>query len=67
MLKILGIVAVVLLIAIAGILVYAATKPDSFRVERTRDIKTDQSVHNKTWPRIATPNPGSAPEIMQGM
>jgi uncharacterized protein YndB with AHSA1/START domain len=39
MLKILGIIAVVLLIAIAGILAYAASKPDSFRVERTRDIK----------------------------
>jgi uncharacterized protein YndB with AHSA1/START domain len=39
MLKILGIIVVVLLIAVAGILAYAAAKPDAFRVERTRDIK----------------------------
>lgn len=39
MLKILGIAVVVLLIAVAGILAYAAAKPDAFRVERMRDIK----------------------------
>jgi uncharacterized protein YndB with AHSA1/START domain len=39
MLKILATVAVVLLAAIAGVLVYAAAKPDSFRVARTQSIK----------------------------
>ncbi len=38
-LKILGIIAIVLLIAVAAIAAYATTKPDSFRVERSRDIK----------------------------
>ena len=32
MLKTLAIIGVVVVIAIAGILIYAATKPDSFRV-----------------------------------
>jgi carbon monoxide dehydrogenase subunit G len=35
MLKTLAIIGVVVVIAIAGILLYAATKPDSFRVQRT--------------------------------
>lgn len=35
MLKTLAIIGVVVVVAIAGILLYAATKPDSFRVERT--------------------------------
>ena len=39
MLKVLGIVAAVVVVLIAGILVYAATKPDSFRVERSASIK----------------------------
>jgi uncharacterized protein YndB with AHSA1/START domain len=39
MLKALGIIAVVLAVAVAGIAAYATTKPDSFHVERTRDIK----------------------------
>lgn len=39
MLKILGIVAVVVLVAVAGILAYAATKPDDFRVQRSASIK----------------------------
>jgi uncharacterized protein YndB with AHSA1/START domain len=39
MLKVLGIIAAVLVVVIAGILVYAATKPDSFRVERSASIK----------------------------
>jgi len=34
MLKTLAIIGVVIVIAIAGILIYAATKPDSFRVQR---------------------------------
>jgi hypothetical protein len=34
MLKTLAIIGVVLVVAIAGILLYAATKPDSFRVQR---------------------------------
>ena len=37
--KLIGIVAAVLLVAIAAILVLAAMKPDTFRVERTASIK----------------------------
>jgi uncharacterized protein YndB with AHSA1/START domain len=37
--KLIGIVAAVLLVAIAAILVQAAMKPDTFRVERTASIK----------------------------
>jgi uncharacterized protein YndB with AHSA1/START domain len=39
MLKIIGIAAVVLVVAAAGVLAYAATKPDTFRVERSATIK----------------------------
>lgn len=39
MLKALGIIAAVVVALIAGILVYAATKPDSFRVQRSASIK----------------------------
>jgi uncharacterized protein YndB with AHSA1/START domain len=39
MLKILGIIAVVIVIPIIAILAYAATKPDTFRVQRTTSIK----------------------------
>ena len=35
MLKTLAIIGVVVVVVIAGILLYAATKPDSFRVQRT--------------------------------
>jgi len=35
MLKTLAIIGIVIVVAIAGILLYAATKPDSFRVQRT--------------------------------
>ena len=40
MLKTLAIIGVVVVVAIAGILLYAATKPDSFRVQRTVLINT---------------------------
>ncbi len=39
MLKIIGIIATVLAIGIAGVLAYAATRPDDFRVQRTAAIK----------------------------
>lgn len=39
MLKILGIVAVVLVVGIAGVLAYAATRPNDFRVQRRLAIK----------------------------
>jgi hypothetical protein len=39
MLKTLAIIAVVVLVVIAGILIYASTKPDSFRVQRMASIK----------------------------
>ena len=39
MLKILAVIAVILAVVVAGILIYAATKPDSFTVRRTASIK----------------------------
>jgi len=39
MLKTLAIIAVVVLVVIAGVLIYASTRPDSFRVERSVGIK----------------------------
>jgi hypothetical protein len=39
MLKIAGIAVVVLLIVVAGILIYAATKPDEFKVQRSLAIR----------------------------
>ena len=39
MLKTLAIIAVVVVVIVAGILIYAATKPDTFRVQRTVSIK----------------------------
>jgi hypothetical protein len=55
MLKIAGIVVVVLLVVVAGILIYAATKPNDFRVERRLAIKAPaekiyaQIVDLKAW------------------
>ena len=39
MLKIVGIVIIVILVVVAGILIYAATKPNDFRVQRSLAIK----------------------------
>ena len=39
MLKIIGIVVAVLVVAVAGLLIYAATKPDDFRVQRSIAMK----------------------------
>lgn len=39
MLKIVGIAVLVILVVVAGVLIYASTKPDTFRVERTVSIK----------------------------
>jgi len=39
MLKILGIVFAIIVVGIAGVLAFAATKPDTFRVERAASIK----------------------------
>ncbi len=39
MLKIIGIVAACLAVAIVAVLIYAATKPDSFHVQRSASIK----------------------------
>ena len=39
MLKILAIIVVVVLVVIAGILIYASTRPDSFRIQRSVSIK----------------------------
>ena len=39
MLKILGILLVIAVVSIAGVLAFAATKPDTFRVQRAASIK----------------------------
>jgi uncharacterized protein YndB with AHSA1/START domain len=39
MLKIVGIVIVVVLVVVGAVLIYAATKPDAFRVQRAMGIK----------------------------
>jgi len=39
MLKLLGLIAAVVVVVVAGILIYAATRPDSFRVQRNASIK----------------------------
>jgi uncharacterized protein YndB with AHSA1/START domain len=39
MLKIIGVIAVILIVGIVAVLAYAATKPDTFRVQRTASIK----------------------------
>jgi uncharacterized protein YndB with AHSA1/START domain len=39
MLKALSIIAAIVVVVVAGILIYAATRPDSFRVQRTVSIK----------------------------
>ena len=39
MLKALSVLAAIVVIVVAGVLIYAATRPDSFRVERTATIK----------------------------
>jgi|SRR5215510_1950804 len=39
MLDTLAIIAIVIVLAIAAVLVYAATRPDSFRIQRTASIK----------------------------
>jgi hypothetical protein len=49
MLKTLGIFAVIVAAAIAGVLAYAASKPDSFRVERTVAMKAPP---DKIYPQI---------------
>jgi hypothetical protein len=56
MLKTLAIIAVIAVVVIAGILIYAATKPDSFRVQRTASIKAPPDkiyaliADLKAWP-----------------
>jgi hypothetical protein len=49
MLKTLAIIGIVVVVAIAGILLYAATKPDSFRVQRTALINAPS---DKVFPLI---------------
>ena len=39
MLRIIGIAAAVIVVAVAGVLIYAATQPDDFQVARTASIK----------------------------
>jgi uncharacterized protein YndB with AHSA1/START domain len=49
MLKTLAIIGVIVVVVIAGILIYAATKPDSFRVQRTVLI---EAPPDKVFPLI---------------
>lgn len=39
MLKVIAAIVVIVLVIVAGILIYAATKPDTFRVQRSASIK----------------------------
>jgi Polyketide cyclase / dehydrase and lipid transport len=56
MLKTLAVIAVIAVVVIAGILIYAATKPDSFRVQRSASIKAPPDkiyaliADLKAWP-----------------
>ena len=50
MLKIVSIIVVVVLVVIAGILIYASTRPDSFRVQRSVSIKAPP---DKIFPLIS--------------
>ena len=49
MLKIVGIAVLAILVVVAGVLIYASTKPDTFRVERTVSIKASP---DKIFPLI---------------
>jgi uncharacterized protein YndB with AHSA1/START domain len=49
MLRIVGIVVVVLIIGVAGVVAYASTRPDSFRVQRSASIKAPA---DKVFPLI---------------
>jgi uncharacterized protein YndB with AHSA1/START domain len=49
MLKIVGIIVVVLIVAVAGVVAYASTRPDSFRVQRSTAI---QAPADKIFPLI---------------
>jgi uncharacterized protein YndB with AHSA1/START domain len=46
---VIAIVAIVIALAIAAVLIYAATKPDAFRFERTKHI---QASPEQIWPLI---------------
>jgi hypothetical protein len=50
MLKVLGYAVLVVLVVIAGVLVYASTRPDSFRVARSVDINAPA---DRIYPLIA--------------
>jgi uncharacterized protein YndB with AHSA1/START domain len=50
MLKTIGIAVLVLLVGIAGVLAYAATRPDTFRVQRSASIKAPPE---KIYPLIS--------------
>jgi len=50
MLKAIAIIAVVLAIGIAGVLVFALTKPDTFRVERSLAVKAPAAA---IYPQVA--------------
>jgi len=49
MLKIIGIAAAIIVVVVAGILIYAATKPNEFRVQRSLAIKASP---DKIYPLI---------------
>ena len=50
MLKVLSIIAIVLAVGIAGVLVFALTKPDTFRVERSLAVKAPAGA---IYPQVA--------------
>src|SRR5438132_1011338 len=49
MLKTFAVIAVIVVVVMAGILIYAATKPDSFRVQRSASIR---ATPDKIYPLI---------------
>ena len=62
MLKAIAIVAVVLAIGIAGILVFALTKPDTFRVERSLALKAPADA---IYPLVSDSTSGPAGHPMR--
>ena len=60
MLKTLAVIAVILAVVVAGILIYAATKPDSFTVKRTASSRP----HNTSAARLERARFSSASRVV---
>jgi|ERR1041385_4653390 hypothetical protein len=68
MLKIVGIVVVVLIVAVVAVVAYASTRPDTFRVQRSTNIKALPDrifpliVDYRNWPQWS-PYEGRDPDM----